>query len=222
MGSSGLSLWDTGSSSFISATTVIFYFFPVCQLSYLWSCIGKQISEISQIINMILLTIFIIIRKPKGEGKGGNVLNYFLCWTDNDAGPSPFWCDRPTALISVRYFPGSCGSLTGLKDTFFQKNILCTQRKYKASREMVKATKTFSPRIWPAACPPPSLWDDSYTFIFPVLHMASAATHLLQDLVFEQLVTTHFLLLSSAEIFQLFLVVLMWDPVLENKPIYPD
>lgn len=74
---------------------------------------------------------------------------------------------------------------------------------------MVKATKIFSPRIWPAAFLPLSLWDDSYAFTFPVLHTASAAAHLLQDLVFEQLVTTHFPLLSSAEIFQLFLVVLM-------------
>lgn len=39
---------------------------------------------------MILLTIFIIIMNLKGEGKGGNVLNYFPCWTDSDAGPSAF------------------------------------------------------------------------------------------------------------------------------------
>lgn len=47
--------------------------------------------------------------------------------------------------------------------------------------------------------------------------MASAATHLLEDFVFEQLVTTHFLLLSSPKIFELFLVVLVWDPVLEKQ-----
>lgn len=45
----------------------------------------NQISEILQIIKMILLTIFIIIINLKGEEKGGNVLNLLPCWIDNDA-----------------------------------------------------------------------------------------------------------------------------------------
>lgn len=63
--------------------------------------------------------------------------------------------------ISVRYFPLTSGSLTGLKGTFFQKkkNIctLCTWTKCKASGETVKAKISFFPRIWPAACPPSNL-----------------------------------------------------------------
>lgn len=64
--------------------------------------------------------------------------------------------------ISVRYFPHACDSLTGLKDTFFQKKkkyiyTLCTWAKYKGREETVKAKISFFPRICPAACPPSNL-----------------------------------------------------------------
>lgn len=161
MGSSGLSLRDPGSSSSIAATTPVFCFLTACQLSYLWSCSGKQISEMLQIIKMILLTIFIIIMNLKGEGKGGNVLNYFPCWTDSDAGPSAFWRHRLKAWYnSVRNFPGACGSLTGLKDTFFQKKkkkYCVLKQSAKQVEKRLKPQKSFPPRICPAACPPPKL-----------------------------------------------------------------
>jgi len=90
-----------------------------------------------------------------------------------------FDVEGPKHNISVSYFPGASGFLTGLKDTLFQKKIYCAlEQSTKQVEKWLKPQKSFSLGSGLQLFPPLSLWDDSYAFTFPALHMASAATHL--------------------------------------------
>lgn len=198
----------------------IFYPFPVCQFMKL-KC--ETNSEMLEIIKMILLTVFIIIVNLKKEGRGGNALNSSSCWTDNDAGPSPgFDAMGPRNNISVRNSPSAQGSLKGMNNTFFQKNLLSTWTKYKASGEMVKVTKVFAPRIWPAACPPKLMGWLMCIYIPCASHSICCYTFVggfcLRAAGDNPLPLAFF----SKDFFNCFLLFWCETQCWKNKPIYPD